>query len=155
MSASSKDSATPGGPGGELALLCSAQFLAVYLLTVTKSYSNIFIGQNLKEFGLALVGDDYFVTKVTMMGGTFNLIARFSMGWLHKALGFRRLYLLNMGLEMTYLAILIYFARSRVGFSVFAFIWRASSGTPGNEACTSFCATSPAPGSGDSARGCA
>lgn len=115
-------------PETEFSILFSVKFLVIYLLTATKSYSNIFIGQNLKEFGLSLVEDDYFVTKVTMIGGIFNLIARFSMGWLYKFLGFRLLYFLNMSLEMIYLAILILVARSLVGFTIFAFIWRASSG---------------------------
>ena len=98
-------------------------------MTVTKSYSNFFIGQNIKEFGLALVEDDYFITKVTVIGGIFNLVTRFSMGWLYSLLGFKLLYLLNMCLEMIYMAILITIARTFLGFTIFAFIWRASSGS--------------------------
>lgn len=115
-------------PKSELDIVCSREFCFVYLVTVVISCTNFFFGEFFKEIGMYLVEDDLFVTRISMLGAVVNFVTRVLMGGLLKRFGLKCVYLLNLFLEAANCLVLIFIGASKPGFSVFMFVFRASSG---------------------------
>lgn len=125
--------------------MLSLGFWCLYLVTISKSFTNFYYGEYFKEIGMYLIRDDMFITKMAMIGSVVNFLSRFSMGYLFKLFGLKCLYCLNVFLEMVESVVVIYFGTTRLGFALFLFIFRASEGERARvcgcnrrQACTTF-----------------
>lgn len=112
----------------ERSVLLSAGFLIPNLLTLTKSMSTFFFGENLKEIGLYFIKNDTTVTFIALITSVLNLFIRFNMGALYDLIGLKKLFLLNTITEILSSLILVLFAEYTIGFLAFAIIWRCSNG---------------------------
>ena len=130
----------------------SMGFLSIFVLSVAKSFSSFFFGENFKEIGLYLIKDDRLITNIGLVTGGVNFLVRFSMGKLYEKLGLKLLYLFNMAGEVMCALTLLFWGRSKLGFTLFTVIWRCSSGKGSlltNQECTLLWGTSRVPKSGD------
>jgi predicted MFS family arabinose efflux permease len=109
-------------------ILFSKEFITVFLLTTSKTFTNFLYGENITEIGIALVKDTDFVTKITIFAGIFNFLIRYNMGNLYNFFGMKGLYLVNFLLEITQSLILYFFGTYKFGFIIFVIFWRSSSG---------------------------
>ena len=111
-----------------LKIVFSKDFIILFLLTNSKTFTNFVYGDNFSEIGMALIQDNDFITKLTIFGGIFNFVTRYQMGNLYNIFGLKKLYLINFLLEMTESLILYFFGSHKWGFVLFMIIFRCSSG---------------------------
>ena len=107
-------------------ILTSWPFVVVFILSFIKSFTNFSYNGLSKEFGMYFIGDDMFITKMSLAGIVISLFFRFNLGRIYNSLGIRMTYLINYIVEILCGIVLLIYGENKMGFTIYLFLNKLS-----------------------------
>lgn len=106
----------------------SFKFGIMYLITLIRTLTCFYYGGEFKYFGMFLVNDDAFITKVALGAFVLNFMMRLSVGKLYESFGMTFMYFMNIVINLGMSLSLLYYGHSYTAVFLFICFQRLSSG---------------------------
>ena len=106
----------------------SFKFLVMYMITLIRTLTCFYYGGEFKYFGMFLINDDAFLTKVALGAFVLNFLMRLSVGKLYESFGLTCMYFVNIIINLGMSVSLLFYGHSYTAVFMFICFQRLSSG---------------------------